>query len=193
MAGSEDSSQGTGDEVTRLLRLIREGDGQAMHRLIPVVYQELRKQARLLMRRERADHTLQPTALVHEAFRRLAAQQADWVNRKHFFGIATEVMRRILIDYARARLAAKRQGDVTRVSLDDTVTRPWTTLESERMLSLNERLDKLREIDPRKCQVVELRFFGGLTEEEIAKHLQVSTKTVKRDWQVARAWLQSQL
>ena len=182
------------DDVTGLLRSLRDGSETAWQRLIPLIYEDLRRVAHGAMRRERNGGTLQTTALVHEAFLRLMTQRAArWADKRHFFRIAAESMRRILVDHARARLASKRGGDVTKVPLDDNVMSSWTPNECDRMLWIDAKLAELERVAPRQSQVVQLRFFAGLSEEEIADVLQVSTKTVKRDWKSARAWLASEL
>jgi RNA polymerase sigma-70 factor, ECF subfamily len=160
----------------------------AGEQLMPLVYDELRRRADACMRRERPGHTLQPTALVHEAYLRLVDQRsADWHNRTQFLAVAAEIMRRILVDRARARLAAKRSGRWSRVVLDSAlaVTQPAGV----DVLDLDAALGELATLDPRKSRIAELRFFAGLTLEEIGGLLQVSGKTVERDWQAARAWL----
>jgi RNA polymerase sigma factor (TIGR02999 family) len=175
------------DEVTRLLVAWRDGQPGALDRLIPLVYDELRRQARRQLRQERAGHTLQPTALVHEAFLRLVGQSAQWQNRRHFFAVASQAMRRVLVDHARARDAAKRGDGATRVTLDDAAVegRPAEV----DVLALDEVLGRLEQLDPRQARVVELRYFGGLSAPEAAEALEVSLATVNRDWAMARAWL----
>lgn len=174
--------------VSDLLRAWSQGDGQARDDLLPLVYAELRAQAVRYMQRERRDHTLQPTALVHEAYVRLIGQaHVSWQNRAHFFGLASEMMRRILVDHARKHHAAKRPGAALRVAWDESAgaTPP---LDCE-LLLLDQALAELAARDPRQARVVELRYFGGLSEQETAEVLTVSRATVTRDWQVARAWL----
>jgi RNA polymerase sigma factor (TIGR02999 family) len=177
-------------ELTQLLIAWSQGDALALEQLTPLVYAELRKIARRYMNRERAGHTLQTTAVVHEAFLRLLGNpQENWQNRAHFYAIAAQMMRRILVDYARANLRAKRGGETTRVALEDIdapVTEP--ALDPD-LIALDAALEKLAEIDPRRGRVVELRFFGGLSVEETAHVLQVAPDTVVRDWRVAKAWL----
>jgi RNA polymerase sigma-70 factor, ECF subfamily len=177
-----------GFNVTRLLRAWRMGDAQANDALMSAVYEELRRQAASYLRRERHDHTLQPTALVHEAFLRLIRQQdLDWQSRAHFFGVAAQMMRRILVDYARERNAAKRPRPDERVPLDDHVaTVPPPDIE---VLMLDHALSELARIDARQAQIVELRYFGGLSEQDVATALSLSRATVTREWQAARAWL----
>jgi RNA polymerase sigma-70 factor, ECF subfamily len=174
--------------VSGLLHAWGEGDAQARDDLLPLVYAELRSQAARYMRRERRDHTLQPTALVHEAYLRLVGQtRVSWQNRAHFFGVAAEMMRRILVDHARKHQASKRSGAAVRVAWDDKAgaTPP---LDCE-LLLLDQALTELAARDPRQAQVVELRYFGGLSEQEAGEVLTVSRATVTRDWNVARAWL----
>jgi RNA polymerase sigma-70 factor (ECF subfamily) len=177
-----------GFNVTRLLRAWRMGDAQANEALMSAVYEELRRQAASYLRRERHDHTLQPTALVHEAFLRLIQQQnLDWQSRTHFFGVAAQMMRRILVDYARERNAAKRPRPAERVPLEDhvaSVPPPDTEV-----LMLDRALNELAAIDPRQAQIVELKYFGGLSEQDVATVLSLSRATVTREWQAARAWL----
>jgi RNA polymerase sigma factor (TIGR02999 family) len=173
--------------VTALLKDWSGGDGHALERLIPLVYSELRRLAASYLRRERADHTLQPTALVHEAYLRLVDQKrVDWQSRAHFFGIAAQMMRRVLVDHARRRQAAKRGSRTYRISIAEDL--PGAERDPE-LLSLDEALRGLEALDPRQARVVELRFFGGLSVEETAELLGVSPATVKREWQTARAWL----
>jgi RNA polymerase sigma-70 factor, ECF subfamily len=175
-------------DITQLLTKMTSGDHQAGSALVPLVYDELRRLARRYMRHERPDHTLQGTALVHEAYLRLIDQrEITWQNRAHFFGVAAQVMRRILVDHARAKLAHKRGGAQQKISLDVAVA--FTPEQSEQLLALNEALKRLSHLDPRQDRIVELKFFGGLTDEEVAVVLGISTRTVKRDWSVAKAWL----
>jgi RNA polymerase sigma factor (TIGR02999 family) len=179
-------------EVTNLLIQLRHGNRDAESRLMPLVYGELRRLAGRYMRGERPGHTLQATALVHEAYLRLVGhQEVDWQNRAHFFGVAASLMRRILVDHARAKLAKKRGGADQKVSLDEAVlVQPET---SPQFLALDEALERLAKRDPRQARIVDLRYFGGLSEEETAEVLGISVRTVKRDWNVARAWLYQQL
>ena len=179
-------------EVTNLLIELKNGNRDAESRLMPLVYGELRRLAGLYMRGERPGHTLQATALVHEAYLRLVGHEdVDWQNRAHFFGVAANLMRRILVDHARAKQAKKRGGGDQKVSLDQAVlVRPEAP---EQFLALDEALERLAKRDPRQARIVELRYFGGLSEEEAAEVLEVSVRTVKRDWSVARAWLYQQL
>jgi len=186
---TESAKRGPG-ELTQLLIAWSRGDARALEQLTPLVYAELRKIAHRYMNRERAGHTLQTTAVVHEAFLRLLGNpQENWHNRAHFYAIAAQMMRRILVDYARANLRTKRGGETIRVALEDIdapVTEP--ALDPD-LIALDAALEKLAEIDPRRGRVVELRFFGGLSVEETAHVLQVAPDTVVRDWRVAKAWL----
>jgi len=178
-------------EVTELLHRIARGDKQAETELIPRVYRELRRIAQAYLRKERHDHTLQATALVHEAYLRLTWQaDINWKNRAHFFAIAANTMRRILVDYARHRNASKR-SDVEGFLLDHAPA--ISNQQCAFMTGLDEALDRLAGLNPRQARVVELKFFGGLTEEEIANVLEISSRTVKRDWTLARAWLHGEL
>lgn len=177
---------GTGD-VSQLLRAWAGGDLQARDALVPLVYHELRNRAAGYLRHERADHTLQATALVHEAFLRLAGQdRVAWQNRGHFYGVAAQMMRRILVDHARERRAAKRPNASLRTDLDDRIP---AVDQPEHVLALDEALNELSTLDPRQGQIVELRYFGGLSEHEVADVLSVSRATVTREWRRARSWL----
>ncbi|HEY6290388.1 MAG TPA: sigma-70 family RNA polymerase sigma factor [Terriglobia bacterium] len=179
-------------EITRLLIELKGGNPQAQSELIPLVYEELRRVARSYMRGERAGHTLQPTALVNEAYLRLVEGPAiNWQNRAHFFAVAAQLMRRVLVDHARARRAVKRGGNECRVSMDAALA--FTGGKDADVLALDEALDRLAERDPRQARIVEIRFFGGLSEQETAEVLGISTRTVKRDWSVARAWLYKEI
>ena len=176
--------------MTQLLLDWSRGDQDALNKLVPVVYDELRQLARRYMNRERQEHTLQVTALIHEAYLRLVNQRrARWQNRAQFFGIAAELMRRILVDHARSRNYHKRAGQ--RLSLDDAFS--VSADRGRDVLALDGALQRLTSIDPRKSRVVELRYFGGLTIEEIADTLNVSAPTVTRDWRMAKAWLRREL
>ena len=179
-------------DVTRLLQAWSDGDETALDRLVPLVEADLRRLARGCMRGERKDHTLQPTALVNEAFLRLAgARHLEWHDRAHFMGIAARLMRRVLVDHARARGYQKRGGGAERVSLDGALLEaPQPPLD---VIELDRALEAFAVIDARRSRVVELRFFGGLTLEETAEVLQVSSETVKRDWRLARLWLLREL
>jgi RNA polymerase sigma factor (TIGR02999 family) len=174
-------------EVTRLLVAWGNGNHAALDELIPLVYDELRRLAGRYMRRESEGHTLQTSALINEAYLRLVDQKSvQWQNRAHFFGVAAQLMRRILVDHARSRLRAKRGGGVQMVSL---VEQAVMSKEVAEVIALDEALKHLAEIDPRKSQIVEMKFFGGLTTEEVAEVLKVTTRTVEREWRKARAWL----
>jgi RNA polymerase sigma-70 factor, ECF subfamily len=176
-------------DVTRLLQAWAAGDLEARERAVALVYRELRRRAAAHLRRERPGHTLQPTALVHEAYLRLAGQRhAVWQNRAQFLAVASQMMRRILVDRARARRAVKRSGQWTQVTLDNA-TGLSTMPKGVDLLDLDVALDELAAFDARKSRIAELRFFGGLSLEEMSHVLDVSSKTVERDWQLARAWL----
>lgn len=179
--------------ITQLLIRWREGEQAALDELAPRVYAELRRLARHYLRQERPGHTLQPSDLVHEAYLRLVDEkEIDWQNRAHFFGIAAVRMRRILVEHARSRLAAKRGGGEYRLSL----SRANQLADESRdvsLLALDEALARLEEMDAQKSRIVELRYFGGLTIEETAAALDISPATVKRDWSMARAWLRSEM
>ena len=192
------NSTGGGDmgsdpgEVTQLLAKIRAGQRDAESRLIPLVYAELRRLAAHYLRGERNDHTLQPTALVHEAYIRLTAMhEMDWQSRSHFFATAATVMRRILVDHARAQQASKREGFRDAISLDEALV--VSPARSAQLIALDDALEKLARVDARRSKIVELRFFGGLNEEETGEVLGVSARTVKRDWRVAKAWLYNEV
>ena len=178
--------------VTELLQDWSRGEREALDQLLPVVYNELHKQAARYLRRERAGHTLQPTALVNEAFLRLINQRdVRWQNRAHFFGLAAQLMRRILVDHARERLAAKRGGADIRLTLDEQVAAVGAR--DVDLLALDEALTRLAALDVRQSRIVELRFFSGLNVEETAEVLGVSPATVKLDWSMAKAWLRREL
>lgn len=184
--------QSVSEDVSQLLQNLKRGDPAAEAKLISVVYDELRGLAAHYMRRERPDHTLQATALVHEAFLRLTEHRnVSWQGKGHFFGVAAHIMRRILIDHARGRLRAKRGGGGQKVSLDEGLL--LTEARSAELLALNNAIDRLAKLDPRQARIVELRFFGGLSVEETAEVVGISPKTVKRDWSFARAWLYEDL
>jgi len=179
-------------DVTSLLKKLANGNQEAGTELIPVIYQELHRLAVGHLRRERPDHTLQPTALVHEAYIKLVAQRnADWQSRVHFFAVASKLMRRILIDYARRHLRVKRGGRQAKLSLHEVLLvspdRP------DKVLALDESLTRLEKLDARQGRIVELRYFGGLTVEEAAEILGVSPTTVRREWTSAKAWLYGEL
>jgi RNA polymerase sigma-70 factor (ECF subfamily) len=179
-------------DVTALLAQLSKGDKSVVPRLMPLVYDELRQLAGGYMRQERGDHTLQPTALVHEAYLKLVAQrELNWKNRAHFFAVAAQLMRRILIDHARTRIRAKRGGGQTKLSFDDL---PVMLADRPReLLALDEALQALEKIDENQSRIVELRFFGGLTVDETAEVVGLSARTVEREWNFARAWLFAQL
>jgi RNA polymerase sigma factor (TIGR02999 family) len=175
-------------DITELLHAWSAGNPEARDRLVPIVYAELRRRAAAVLRRERSGHTLQPTALVHEAYLRLVHQdRAVWLNRAQFFAVASQIMRRILVDRARARKMAKRSGRWDRVALVEEAAR--TSPRDVDLLDLDTALDELAAFDHRKARVAELRFFGGLSLEEIGLVLDTSVATTMRDWQAARAWL----
>jgi len=179
-------------DVTSLLLSWRQGDAAALDRLVPLVYDELRRVARRHLRGESPGHALQATALVHEVYLRLVdLDRVTLTNRAHFFGVAATLMRQILVDHARRQRADKRGGGVTVLSLDQALPAAWTS--SVDVLALDEALDALSAIDSRQCRVVELRFFGGLTIDEAAEALGVSPTTVEREWALAKAWLYRQL
>ena len=179
-------------DVSLLLKQVAGGDQDAAAKLIPLVYRELHQVAEHRLRLERPDHTLQPTALVHEVYLRLVAQRdANWQNRAHFFAVASRLMRRILVDYARGRLRAKRGGKQVKLPLDKLPV--ISQGHCDELLALDESLERLRKLDARQSRVVELRFFGGLSVEEVAKVLGVSPKTVKREWSMAKAWLYGEM
>jgi RNA polymerase sigma factor (TIGR02999 family) len=179
-------------EVTMLLSALTRGDENAASKLMPLVYDELRRLAGSYMRRERADHTLQATALVHEAYLKLIDQRAvNWQSRAHFFGVSAQLMRRILIDHARGLARHKRGGEHRKVSLDEAFV--FAEQQADELLAVDDSLNGLAKIDARQARVVELRFFGGLSVEEAADVLGVSPKTVKREWSVAKAWLSADL
>lgn len=179
-------------ELTELLQQWSEGRQDALDRLLPEVYAELKLLAGSYLRRERSDHTLQATALVHEAFMKLVDQRVvRWQNRAHFFGIAAQLMRRILVDHARAHTAAKRTAGERRVPLDDALA--MAVDRDVDLIALDDALTRLAVVDPQQSRVVELRFFGGLTIEETAEVLKISPATVGREWTVAKAWLHAAL
>ena len=180
------------EDVTQILRKASDGDGSAVNRLMPLVYDELRALAESYLQQERPGHTLGATALVHEAYVRLIRQnEVEWQNRAHFFAVAAQAIRRILVDYARARETAKRGGERQRVLLDEAVAMPeGRDLD---LLALDEALKKLAVLSPRQAQIVELRFFGSLSLREVAAFLKVSPRTVDGDWSMARAWLHREL
>jgi RNA polymerase sigma factor (TIGR02999 family) len=179
-------------DVTALLADWSRGDRSALNQLLPLVYSELRRIAARQLRTERAGHTLQPTALVHEVYLRMVDQRrVDWQNRAHFFGVAAQVMRRILVDHARRHHAGKRGAGVRCVSVDDA--KEVAASNEMPILALDDALDRLQKVDPELARIVELRAFGGLTIEEAAQVLKVSPSTAKRDWRTAKAWLAREL
>ena len=181
-------SQDPSSPVTQLLVRWRDGDREALEALMPLVYDELRRLAHHYLHQERSDHTLQSTALVHEAYLRLAGQDPPpWQNRAHFFGIAAHIMRQILVEYARGRSAVKRGGSACRLTLDDAVALPQQM--DVDVVELDKALTGLAELDVQQSRIVELRFFAGLTIEDTSEVLGISPATVKRDWVTARAWL----
>jgi RNA polymerase sigma factor (TIGR02999 family) len=181
------------ENVTVLLMAYRQGSVSARDQLVAVLYDELRHLAARYLRAERRDHTLQPTALVHELYVRLFATSSPitWEDRAHFFAVAAHTLRRILVDYARARQSKKRGGANVRLSL--TAAEGWAKEREADLVALDEALSELAQLQPRAAQVVELRFFGGLQENEVAEVLNVAPITIKRDWRVAKAWLLSRL
>jgi RNA polymerase sigma factor (TIGR02999 family) len=183
-------------DITVLLAGLRHGDRAAESQLASLVYGELRRIAARFMRRERSDHTLQATALVNDAYLKLMAQDKDWQNRAHFFAVASSLMRRILVDHARSHHAAKRGGGAVKVDLDQPDGNSgliFTPKRSEELLALDEALSRLNQMDERQFRIVEMRFFGGMTDQEIAEVLGISIRTVVREWVLARAWLHSEL
>jgi RNA polymerase sigma factor (TIGR02999 family) len=174
-------------QVTKLLKAMAKGDREAADKLLPLVYGELHRLASSYMRNERPDHTLQATALINEAYLRLAREDTDWNSREHFIGVAANVMRRVLVDYARAHRAEQRGGGLKRVEMQDELALSVEKLEE--VEALDEALSNLEGHNPRQAKVVELRYFGGLSVEQIALLLQVSPRSVKRDWSLARIWL----
>ena len=180
-------------EITVLLNEISDGNERAVDKLLPLVYGELRKLAQWQLKGERADHTLNATAIVHEAYIKLVDQrQVTWQNRAHFMAIAAQAMRRILIDYARSKMAEKRGGGQPIVTLNEELMNRGDA-RAEELVMLDSALDKLHQHDERQSKIVEFHFFAGLTHEEIAEVLKVSVATVRRDWRMARAWLSVQL
>lgn len=180
-------------QLTQMLIQLSEGNAQMVDDILPLIYDELRRLAGNYLRRERSDHTLQPTALVHEAYIKLIDQtQVKWQNRAHFFGIAANIMRRILVDYARQHKAEKRGGAAEKMPLEEEIL-IVSEGKSAELLALDEALENLAKMDPQKSKIVELRYFGGLSVEETAEVLGVSEITVKRHWRMAKAWLYGQL
>lgn len=178
-------------QVTQLLKALRTGDPVAAERLLPMVYAELHRLAASYMRRERPDHTLQPTALINEAYLRLVREDVDWNSRAHFIGLAAHVMRRVLVDHARAHRAEQRGGGLKRVELEEHIAVAPEKMED--LVELDEALGRLQEVSPRQARVVELRYFGGLSVEQIGAILGIAPRSVKRDWALARIWLFQEL
>ena len=179
-------------QITQLLLEWRNGEHTAFEKLVPIVYDELRRLARAFMRRQNPGHTLQTTALVNEAYLRLVdSDKVNWQSRTHFFAISAQLMRRILVDAARRKQSQKRGGDRLQVTLDERFDIP---LENETdMVALDDALKRLAAFSPRQSRIVELRYFGGLTEEQVAETMEISSRTVRRDWSLARAWLYREL
>jgi RNA polymerase sigma factor (TIGR02999 family) len=189
---SPDQVNDQAEQITERLIAWNSGDTAALDDVISAVYKELRRMADRYLRLERPNHTLQPTALVHEAYLRLVDQtQVNWQNRAHFFGVAAQMMRRILVDHARTKQRDKRGGAAKRMSLEEVEN--LSAGQSVDLVALDEALESLTEIDPRKSRVVELRFFGGLSIEETGEVLNVSPQTVMRDWKLAKAWLYQEI
>lgn len=185
-------NQPSQQEITQLLIAWGEGDESALNQLMTLVYEELRSLAKRYMRRQSPNHTLQTTALVNEAYLRLIdSSQVRWQNRTHFFAISAQLMRRILVDFARAKQNLKRGGKAQRVELDEALEIP--TEQGTNLVALDEALETLATLNPRQSRIVELRYFGGMSEEEIAEALKISSRTVRRDWSLARAWLYREL
>jgi RNA polymerase sigma factor (TIGR02999 family) len=185
-------SQEPAGEVTVLLKAWTGGDGAALERLVPIVHGQLRRMARHYMRGEAAGNTLQATALVNEAYlRMLGADSVSWQDRAHFFAVSAQMMRRILVDAARARGAEKRGGDIVKVQLDEAADK--LSSRGSELIALDEALTALAEFDERKARIVEMKFFGGLSVEETAEVLKISPRSVMRDWNLARAWLMREL
>ena len=181
-------NQSPPSDVTLLLKRLSNGDQDALAQLIPLIYDELHRLAAFHLQRERIEHTLQTTALVHEAYLRLVDQkEAHWKNRGHFFAVAAQAMRRVLVDYARRHQAVKRGSSLPKISLDEAIAVSHGT--ANQLLVLDELLNRLTSVDPQESRIVELRFFGGLTVEETAEAMGISPATVKREWSVAKAWL----
>ena len=180
------------DQITLLLMQVRKGDSDAEERLVALVYDDLRRMAHACMRRERAGHTLQPTALLNEAWIRLVRDpEVDWQNRAHFFALAARAMRHILVEYARSHRSLKRGGERNRIELIDALLVSEDDL--DKILFVEQSLQELQQWDRRQAQIVEMRYFGGLTEDEISAALGLSSRTVKRDWRMARGWLAAKM
>ncbi len=185
-------SQRPPQDVTLLLARVSEGDNSAPGKLLELVYDDLRHLAAAYMKDERGDHTLQATALVHEAYLRLVDwENVTWENRAQFFAVAAQVMRRVLVDHARGKNAAKREGSQHKLALDEAVS--FASEKEFDVLALEEALSSLEQLDPRQAKIVEMRFFGGLSIEEVAHVLKLSPTTIKREWTIAKAWFQREL
>jgi RNA polymerase sigma factor (TIGR02999 family) len=179
-------------EVTLLLRAVNSGDLTAQEKLFPLVYKELHRLAEIYMRRERRpEHTLQPTALINEAYLRLVGKGADWKNREHFIGVAAKVMRQVLVDFARKHNSPKRGGDLQRVELEEGTA--FSNERSDEVLAVDEALEAFKNVHPRRAHVVELHYFAGLSDDQIAALLKISVRTVQRDWLLARDWLSERI
>ena len=179
-------------DITGMLRDTSGGNAEVLDRILPLVYEELRRQARNFLRRERKDHTLQTSALINEAYIKLTEQRnVEWNDRSHFFAISASIMRRILVDYAKTKHRRKRGGYAEHITLDETIAAKES--QGVDMIALDSALDRLSKIDPRQAGIVEMRYFAGMNISEIAKVLQVSESTVSREWNVARAWLRFEL
>jgi RNA polymerase sigma factor (TIGR02999 family) len=180
------------EDLTERLEAVSAGDREALGALLPAVYDELRRRAAYLMRRERGDHTLQPTALVHEAFLQLVElDRVDWKGRAHFFAVASQLMRRILVDHARTHLAEKRGGGATRVPIDEQLS--LTVERDADVLVIDEALQKLAALNPRHAEIVSMRFFGGMSVEEVAAVLGTPKRTLEAEWSLIKAWLRREL
>jgi len=180
-------------DISEVLRASNDGDEDTINRILPLVYDELRRQAHHFLRLERPGHTLQTTALIHEAYIKLIEQRnVGWENRSHFFAISARMMRHILVDYARTKHRRKRGGHAEHIPLEEAVL-PGRDMQRVDMLALDEALERLAEIDPQQARIVEMRYFAGMSVAEIAEVLEVSKSTVSRDWNVARAWLRFEL
>ncbi|HEX9959862.1 MAG TPA: sigma-70 family RNA polymerase sigma factor [Pyrinomonadaceae bacterium] len=185
-------NQPASQEITRLLLAWGSGDKAALDALMPIVHEELRRLAKRYMRRQNPGHTLQTTALVNEAYLRLIdSSRVRWQDRTHFFAISARLMRRVLVDFARAGNSLKRGGEQIQITLDERIEAPFE--KEMNLVELDEALQKLAKLSQRQSRIVELRYFGGLSEEEIAETLEISTRTVRRDWNLARAWLYREL
>jgi RNA polymerase sigma factor (TIGR02999 family) len=192
LSKTDSMANSSSPDTTQLLRAWADGDSQALEQLTPRVYRELRRVAAQLLQNERPGHTLQSTDLVHEVYLRLVnAREVEWQHRAHFFAVSAQIMRHILLDRARRRVAAKRGGAAARVNLDEVAD--IGSGRARETIALDDALNALAKVDPRKARVIEMRFFAGLTVEETAEVLQVSSDTVKRDWRLARAWLLAEL